>query len=69
MIRLHDTRHTANSLIAATRVPDHIRAARCGHTVAVNVGTYTHVRAEYMAAAGESCTATTWAFQDVPPAT
>ena len=36
-IRLHDGRHTVNSLMAAAGVPDHIRAAWCGHTVAVNV--------------------------------
>jgi integrase len=45
-IRLNDGRHTANSLMAAAGVPDHIRAAWCGHTVAVNVGTYTHTRPE-----------------------
>jgi hypothetical protein len=27
-------------------VPDHIRAAWCGHTVAVNTSTYTHARPE-----------------------
>ena len=57
VIRLHDTRHTANSLMAAAGVPDHIRAAWCGHTVAVNVGTYTHARAEDMAVAGEALAA------------
>src|SRR5271166_937088 len=45
-IRLHDGRHTTNSLMAAAGVPDHIRAAWCGHTVAVNVATYTHARPE-----------------------
>ena len=45
-IRLHDSRHTANSLMAAANVPDHIRAAWCGHTVTVNVATYTHARPE-----------------------
>ena len=54
VIRLHDTRHTANSLMAAAGVPDHIRAAWCGHTVAVNVATYTHARPEDMAVAGEA---------------
>jgi integrase len=51
-IRLHDGRHTVNSLLAAAGVPDHIRAAWCGHTVAVNVATYTHARPEDLAAAG-----------------
>ena len=45
-IRLHDGRHTANSLMAAAGIPDHIRAAWCGHTVAVNVAVYTHARPE-----------------------
>jgi integrase len=45
-IRMHDVRHTANSLMAAAGVPDHIRAGWCGHTVAVNVGTYTHAHAD-----------------------
>jgi integrase len=51
-IRLHDGRHTVNSLMAAAGVPDHIRAAWCGHTVAVNVATYTHARPEDLAVAG-----------------
>ena len=51
-IRLHDGRHTVNSLLAAAGVPDHIRAAWCGHTVAVNVATYTHARPEDLAVAG-----------------
>jgi integrase len=50
-IRLHDGRHTVNSLMATAGVPDHIRAAWCGHTVAVNVATYTHARPEDLAAA------------------
>ena len=53
-IRLQDTRHTANSLMAAAGVPDHIRAAWCGHTVAVNVTTYTHARPEDMAVAARA---------------
>ena len=53
-IRLQDTRHTANSLMAAAGVPDHIRAAWCGHTVAVNVTTYTHARPEDMAVAAKA---------------
>jgi integrase len=51
-IRLHDGRHTVNSLMAAAGVPDHVRASWCGHTIAVNVGTYTHARPEDLAVAG-----------------
>ena len=43
-----------NSLLAAAGVPDHIRAAWCGHTVAVNVSTYTHARPEDLAVAGRA---------------
>lgn len=43
-IRLHDCRHSANSLLEHLGVPDSIRASWFGHTVAVNVGTYTHVK-------------------------
>jgi len=50
-IRLHDGRRTASSLMAAAGVPEHIRAAWCGHTVAVNKRTYTHARPEDMAIA------------------
>jgi integrase len=32
-IELHDSRHTANSLMADAGMPEHIRAAWCGHTV------------------------------------
>jgi hypothetical protein len=42
--------------MAAAGVPDHIRAAWCGHTVAVNVGTYTHARPEDLALAVEALT-------------
>lgn len=45
-IRLHDSRHTINSLLAAAGVPPHIRAAWCGHTTVVNETTYTHARPE-----------------------
>jgi integrase len=51
-IRLHDGRHTINSLMAAAGVPPHIRAAWCGHTEAVNERTYTHARPEDLAVAG-----------------
>ena len=53
-IRLHDGRHTTNSLMAAAGVPEHIRAAWCGHTVAVNVATYTHTRPEDLAQARDA---------------
>ena len=53
-IRLHDGRHTTNSLMAVAGVPDHIRAAWCGHTVAVNVATYTHARPEDLAIARDA---------------
>jgi integrase len=53
-IRLHDSRHTTNSLMAAAGVPDHIRAAWCGHTVVVNVATYTHARPEDLALARDA---------------
>ncbi len=33
-------------------MPDHIRAAWCGHTVIVNVATYPHARPEDLAVAG-----------------
>jgi integrase len=56
-IRLHEARHTANSLMAAAGVPDHIRAAWCGHTAAVNVSAYTHARAEDLAAARDALAA------------
>ena len=52
IIRLHDGRHTVNSLMAAAGVPPHIRAAWCGHTEAVNERTYTHARPEDLAVAG-----------------
>jgi hypothetical protein len=34
--------------MAAAGVPDHIRAAWCGHTVAVNTSVYTHARQDDM---------------------
>ena len=48
-IRLHDTRHSVNSLLEHLGVSDSIRAAYLGHTVSVNVGTYTHVKPEDLA--------------------
>lgn len=56
-IRLHEGRHTANSMMAAAGVPDHIRAAWCGHAVAVNVGTYTHANPEDLAAGRDALAA------------
>jgi integrase len=52
-IRLHDGRHTVNSLLAAAGVPSHIRAAWCGHTTAINEATYTHARPEDLVQAGD----------------
>lgn len=51
-ITLRNVRTTANSLMADMGVPDHIRAAWCGHTVAVNVSTYTVAHPETLAVAG-----------------
>ena len=42
--QMADCRHSANSLLEHLGVPDSIRASSFGHTVAVNVGTYTHVK-------------------------
>jgi integrase len=50
-ITLRNSRATANTLMADAGVPDHIRAAWCGHTVAVNVASYTAVRPESLATA------------------
>jgi integrase len=50
-ITLRNSRATANTLMADAGVPDHIRAAWCGHTVAVNVASYTAVRPESLSAA------------------
>jgi integrase len=43
--RLHDCRHSTNSLLEKLGVPDSTRARWFGHTVAVNTGTYTHASA------------------------
>ena len=43
--------------MAAAGVPDHIRAAWCGHTVAVNVSTYTHARDEDLRQAADALSA------------
>ena len=47
--RLHDTRHSVNSLLEKLGVPDSLRAAWLGHTIAVNRGTYLHSRPEELA--------------------
>lgn len=48
-IRLHDCRHSTNSLLEHLGVSDSIRASWFGHTIAVNRGTYTHARPEDLA--------------------
>jgi integrase len=53
-IRMHDLRHTSNTLMATAGVPANVRALWHGHTQAVNVGTYTHARAEDLALAAEA---------------
>jgi hypothetical protein len=40
--------------MAAAGVPDHIRAAWCGHSVAVNTCVYTHARPEDMRLAADA---------------
>lgn len=40
--RLHDCRHSVNSLLEHLGVPDSLRAAWFRHTIAVNRSTYTH---------------------------
>jgi integrase len=50
-ITLHETRHTAASLMEKAGVPESIRAAWCGHTVQVHKTTYVHARPEDLAAA------------------
>jgi len=53
-ITLHEARHTANSLMEKAGVADSIRAAWCGHTVAVNRSTYVHALPEDLAAARDA---------------
>jgi integrase len=53
-LTIHGARHSASSLLASAGVADHIRAAWCGHTAAVNVATYTHASAEDLAAASDT---------------
>jgi integrase len=48
-IRLHDCRHSTNSLLEHLGVSDSIRASWFGHTIAVNRDTYTHSRPEDLA--------------------
>jgi integrase len=40
--RLHDCRHSTNSLLEHLGVPDSLRSVWFGHTIAVNRSTYTH---------------------------
>ena len=40
--RLRDTWHSVNSLLEKPGVPDSLRAAWLGHTIAVNRGAYPH---------------------------
>jgi integrase len=49
--RLHDCRHTVNSLMEKKRVPLSVRAAWFGHRPEVNAGTYTHASAADLAVA------------------
>jgi integrase len=44
-IRLHDCRHSVNSLLEHLGVSDSLRAAWFGHTIAVNRSVYTHATA------------------------
>ena len=53
-ITLHETRHTAASLMEKAGVPDSIRAAWCGHTIEVSKSTYTHPLPEDLAAARDA---------------
>ena len=55
-IRLHDCRHSVNSLLARLGVPVHIRAMWLGHDVKVNEDTYTHGRQEDLAAVSTALT-------------
>jgi integrase len=50
-ITLRNSRATVNKFMADAGVPDHIHAAWCGHTVAVNVRSYTAVRPEALGVA------------------
>jgi integrase len=49
-IRLHDCRHSVNSLLEHLGVSDSIRAAWFGHSIQVNRTTYTHSQQEDLAA-------------------
>lgn len=44
--RLHDCRHSTNSLLEKMGVPVSVRAAWFGHSIAINQGTYTHASLE-----------------------
>jgi integrase len=49
VIRLHDARHSINSLLAKRGVPPQIRALWLGHSPEINQTTYTHPRPEDLA--------------------
>lgn len=49
VVRLHDARHSINSMLAKRGVPPHIRALWLGHTSEVNQTTYTHASAADLA--------------------
>ena len=53
-ITLHETRHTAASLMEKAGVPESIRAAWCGHTIEVSKTTYMHALPEDLAAARDA---------------
>ena len=53
-ITLHESRHTASSLMEKAGVPASIRAAWCGHTVAVHESTYVHALPEDLAVARDA---------------
>jgi integrase len=53
-ITLHESRHTASSLMEKAGVPDSIRGAWCGHTPEVNKSTYVHALPEDLAVARDT---------------
>jgi len=55
-IRLHDARHTVNSLLEHLGVSPSIRAHWLGHTVTVNTGVYTHAADADLAAVSTALT-------------
>ena len=51
LLRLHDARHTALSLLLASGVPVHVVARFAGHDPAVTLRTYAHVTPDALSAA------------------